>query len=178
MKGQRASWLKGPFLTSLVNPSDTMVPSLGGGEWGRVSCPALPGASWGWLAEVQREEEQAPRCLQARGFVWSHSLIGQGLSLSDPPPGVARATLGSTRWWATQAAAQTVHSGQKIYWLMSQLVPSSSLDAEVGVRISQIRFPVWGSPGDGCVRVQGSGPDTAVLGRSLGGQSWESSQRR
>lgn len=83
MKGQRASWLKGPFLASLVNPSDTMVPSLGGGGWGRVSCAALPGASWGRLVVAQREE-LAARCLQARGFVQSDGLIAGGLLLSDP----------------------------------------------------------------------------------------------
>lgn len=30
------------------------------------------------------EEEQAPRCLQATGFTWSHSLADGGLLLGDP----------------------------------------------------------------------------------------------
>ena len=81
MKGQRASWLKGPFLASLINPSDTMIPSLGGGEWG--AC-VMHNTSWSCLAMVQGEEEQTPRCLQATGFIWSHSLTDGGLLLSDP----------------------------------------------------------------------------------------------
>lgn len=47
-----------------------------------MSCAALPGASWGGLV-VSAEEEWAPRCLQARGFVWSAGLIAGGL-LNDP----------------------------------------------------------------------------------------------
>ena len=40
--------------------------------------------SWSCLAMVQGEEEQTPRCLQATGFIWSHSLTDGGLLLSDP----------------------------------------------------------------------------------------------
>lgn len=123
MKGQRASWLKGPFLASLINPSDTIVPSLGGDGWGRVSCTALPGASWGRLVVAQREE-WAPRCLQAKGFIQSDGFIAGGLLLSDPQGCDQSPELGLQD--GDSGCCPTVHSGQKRF--TDALVDVESLD--------------------------------------------------
>lgn len=75
MKGQRASWLKGPFLESLVNPSETMVPSLRGGAWGRVSCTALPGVSWGRLAAEYNIGRRGLQDAFGPGFILSQVTV-------------------------------------------------------------------------------------------------------
>lgn len=133
MKGQRASWLKGPFLAFLVNPSETMVPSLRGGAWGRVSCTALPGASWGRLvAECNTGRRGLLDAFGARLHPFpSDSLIGGGLP-SDPH-------IGLTRWLLTLPShcafgATAVADGQCVL---------SPLLGEWGVRRSKTESLMW-----------------------------------
>lgn len=99
-------------------------------------------ASWSCLAMVQGEE-QAPRCLQATGFIWSHSLTDGGLLLSDPR-GVTRATAdlqdGGTGCFLSRAfRAKDLFS--------KVLVGAESLPRCWGVRISQTSFLIWESTG-------------------------------
>lgn len=80
---------------------------------------------------VAQREEWAPRCLQARGFIWSDGLIVGGHLLRDSQ------RCGQSPHWVyktvTQAAAQAVHSAQTRF--AHALVGTESLAGCLGMRM-------------------------------------------
>lgn len=52
-----------------------MVPSLRGGAWGRVSCTALPGASWGRLVAEYNTGRRGLQDAFGPGFILSQVTV-------------------------------------------------------------------------------------------------------
>lgn len=168
MKGQRAAWLKGPFLASLVNPWDTMVPSLRGGAWGRVSRTAFPEPSQDW----QREDSQMPWGqvglwsvpegalfpVARQGCGWSHR-SKTGAQAATVGPGICRWPCDCWVPRQGQDAAPMGRAGDGRHkWGVGQSSTAFSLSSFPKCHIGSLGLPCLNPKLEGEERVRGSPP--------------------